>query len=92
MSQPGTKDQWTYFGLWSAKDVQRVSQLLTSLGARFEIDEVQTDQGDLEHWCAWDPTAADPNTGYHLWIHINDLSKVGEKVVGMFSERKFVAR
>jgi hypothetical protein len=57
MSQPGTKDQWTYFGLWSAKDVQRVSQLLTSLDARFEIDEVQTDQGDLERWCAWDPTS-----------------------------------
>lgn len=81
----------TYFGLWSAKDIQRVSALLSQLEVRFEINEYEASQEMLEDWCAWDDSAASPNTGFDLWIFTDDLDKVGYKIVEMFPERKFNA-
>jgi hypothetical protein len=79
------------FGLWSARDILRVSELLDSLGVRFQIDEEEASQDVLEDWCAWDPTAQNPNVGYQLWIHHDDVEKVGYHIVTMFPERKFGA-
>ena len=79
------------FGLWSARNIRRVSELLTSLGVRFQIDEESASQDVLEDWCAWDPTSDKPNIGYQLWIHDDDIEKVGDHIVTMFPERRFGA-
>ena len=78
-----------YFGLWSAKDIRRVSDLLTSLGVRSQIGETETTQDVLENWHAWDSASPKPYVGYNLWIHDDDLEKVGDHIVMMFPERKF---
>jgi len=82
-------DPWTYFGLWSGRDIQKVSVLLTSIEARFETFQRDETEERLKDWCAWDPAASNPNTGFDLYIHDEDLEKVGYKIVEMFPERKF---
>ena len=82
-------DPWTYFGLWGERDVKKASTLLTSLGVRFEIFDQHETEKRLKDWCAWDPTSTNPNTGFNLYIHDEDLDKVGYKIVEMFPERKF---
>jgi hypothetical protein len=79
----------TYFGVWSADKLAQVSDLLRSLGVRFYNTEDRYEQNVLQEWCAWDPSAADPYLGYDLWIHSDDLEKVGYKIVDKFPERKF---
>jgi hypothetical protein len=79
----------TYFGLWSARDIQKVSELLSLLQARFEVNECDAPQEMLQAWHAWDPCAQNPNIGFDLWVFSDDLPKVGYKVVEMFPERKF---
>jgi len=83
--------QTTYFGLWSAEKIREVSELLRTLGARFEVNEERVDQRILEDWCAWDATAENPYIGFNLWIVTVDLPKVGSKIVEAFPERKFGA-
>jgi hypothetical protein len=81
-------DPWVYFGCWSAADMSKVSSLLVSLGVRTEVHTHDTTEEQLRRWLAWDETSAHPNTGFHLWIHREDLPKVGDKIVVMFPERK----
>ena len=84
--------QTTYLGLWSKRKVDQATVLLDSLGVRYEVlPEEGLDQARLENWCAWDPTNQNPHTGFHLDIWSEDLSKVGDKIVEMFPERKFGA-
>lgn len=82
-------DPFTYFGLWSGREIQRASDLLVSLQVRFETGKFTTTEEDLREWCAWDATSPDPYTGFNLWIHSDDLPMVGTKIVDMFPERKF---
>ena len=73
------------FDLWSAPDIQTVLDPLTSPRARFELnDESGRSEEDLKLWWA-------PHTVFHLWIHSEDRSKVGTKIVEMFPERLFGA-
>ena len=82
----------TYFGLWSKRKVDQAATLLDSLGVRYEVlPEDDIEQERLENWCAWDPTAENPHTGYHLDVWSEDYDKVGSKIVEMFPERKFGA-
>jgi hypothetical protein len=81
----------TYFGLWSAKKIRQVSELLRALSVRHEAQEEKADQNILEAWCAWDATAENPHIGFGLWIWTADLLKVGLKIVEAFPERKFGA-
>ncbi len=71
--------------------MQRVSDLLTSLKFRFQVSEYGATDDVLKDWLAWDPTSADPNKGFDLWVHSVDLPVVGNKIVEMFPERKFGA-
>ncbi len=82
-------DLWVYYGLWSAKDIERVSTLLKSLDVRFYTQETTESEERLQNWCAWDPTSPQPFVGYDLWIHEEDTEKVGFQIVNMFPERKF---
>jgi hypothetical protein len=79
----------TYFGIWSESDIGQVSGLLRSLGARFEQVQERLTEDVLREWCAWDRSAGDPYVGYHLWIHSDDLAKVGDHIIERFPERKF---
>jgi hypothetical protein len=90
MSTPPTKDPFNlYYGLWSARDRQRVSDLLTSIGVRFQSNEFEAKQDVLENWNAWDVTSPKPNIAYDLWIHDDDREKVDDHIVTMFPERRF---
>jgi hypothetical protein len=81
----------TYFGVWSAAQAARISELLESLGVRYEfVVEVQSEER-LREWTAWDPAATNPHEGHELWIHADDLDKVGTRIVEMYPERKFGA-
>ena len=85
MSDPET----SYFGLWSAKKLKMATDLLQSLGVRYEVSEYQTTTEILQDWEAFDPEAATTNVGWDLFIYSADLDKVGQKLVEMFPERKF---
>jgi hypothetical protein len=87
-----TSEPVTYFGLWSGRDIQRVSELLSSLNVRFEVAEFDTTEEILRDWLAWDPASSRPNLGFDLWIRSADLDAVGDKIVAMFPERKFAVR
>src|SRR5437588_7950512 len=84
-------DPWTYFGVWSAAQIARVSQLLKDTGAEFRIDIEEQSEERLKEWTAWAPAAKNPREGHELWIHARDLDKVGTKIVEMYPERKFGA-
>jgi len=79
----------TYFGVYSASQAARVAELLESLGVRFDFVRKEQDEELLRAWTAWDPTAINPREGNELFIHSNDLDKVGTRIVEMFPERKF---
>ena len=79
----------TYFGVFSAAQAARVSELLESLGVRFEFVRQEQDEERLKAWTAWDPAAASPLEGHELFIHSDDLDKVGTTIVDIFPERKF---
>jgi hypothetical protein len=81
----------TYFGVYSAAQARRVSDLLNSLNIRYRFVPEQQDEGRLRAWTAWDPAAKNPNEGHELYIHTEDLDKVGTKIVQMYPERKFGA-
>jgi hypothetical protein len=84
-------EPWTYFGLWSARDVREVSNLLTLLEVQFTVDAFTTTDEVLKEWFAWDTATTDPNIGFDLWINSADLPAVGDKIVAMFPERTFKA-
>lgn len=84
-------DPWDYFGLWSAAGIAKVSNLLDSLGVRFEVNEGVETEEVLREWCAWDDHSPTPHTAFNLWVHTDDRLKVGNKLVAMFPERKFGA-
>ncbi|MGO9340432.1 MAG: hypothetical protein ACLPY1_23405 [Terracidiphilus sp.] len=90
-NEPFSDEPSAYFGLWSARDIREVSDLLTRLGVRFETNEFKATEDVLKDWCAWDETSANPNTGFDLWVHSDDLPTVGTAIVDMFPERKFGA-
>jgi hypothetical protein len=71
----------TYFGLWSLAAISEAANLLRSLGVRFYRIEVRYSQEHLREWCAWDSSAADPYIGYELYVHSDDLPKVGARIV-----------
>ena len=79
----------TYFGVFSASQAARVSQLLETLGVRFEFVRQEQDEERLKTWTAWDPTASNPREGHELFIHSDDLNRVGTNIVDMYPERKF---
>jgi len=79
----------TYFGVYSASQAARVSELLESLGVRFEFVRQEQDEERLKAWTAWDPNASNPREDHELFIHSDDLDTVGTKIVDMYPERKF---
>jgi hypothetical protein len=79
----------TYFGVFSAPQAARVRELLNSLGVRFEFVREEQDEERLRAWSAWDASAANPREGHELFIHANDVEKVGNRIVEMYPERKF---
>jgi hypothetical protein len=79
----------TYFGVFSASQAARVSELLNSLGLRFEFVRQEQDEERLRAWTARDASASNPREGHELFIHSDDLDKVGTKIVDMYPERKF---
>jgi hypothetical protein len=81
----------TYFGVWSAAQAARVSELLDSLGVRYEFVIEEQSEERLRAWSAWDSTSSKPNDGYELYIHSDDLGKVGTRIVELYPERKFGA-
>src|SRR5436190_15155201 len=48
----------TYFGVYSAAQAARLSDVLESLGVRYEFVPEEQDEERLRAWTAWDPTAA----------------------------------
>lgn len=81
----------TYFGLWSATQIQQALELLRSLRVKYELREEEVDRSRLEEWCAWDAEADHPNMAFHLFVSNVDLPKLGTKLVERFPERKFSA-
>jgi hypothetical protein len=79
----------TYFGVFSASQAARVSELLESLGVRFEFVREEQNEERLKTWKAWEPAASNPREGHELFIHSDDLDTVGTKIVDMYPERKF---
>lgn len=84
-------DPWVNFGLWSLAGIRKVSDLLASLGVRFEVQEYPETEQRFKEWCAWDENSTQPTVGFHLWIHQDDLDTVGDKIVVTFPEIKFGA-
>jgi hypothetical protein len=80
-------DPTTNFGLWSLAKLTHVITLLRSQGIRFYYTSDRETEERLRAWCAWDPSADDPFTGYNLWIHHDDLESLGTKIVDRFPER-----
>jgi hypothetical protein len=89
LSDDDYKRPSTYFGVFSASQAAGVSQLLEVLGVRFEFVRQEQDKERLKTWTAWDPTACNPREGHELFIHSDDLDRVGTKIVDMYPERKF---
>jgi hypothetical protein len=89
LSDEDYKRRSTYFGVYSASQVARVSELLESLGVRFEFVRQEQDEERLKAWTAWDPNASNPREGHELFIHSDDLDTVGTKIADMYPERKF---
>jgi hypothetical protein len=79
----------TYFGVFSASQAARVSELLDALGIRYEFVRQDEDEKRLRAWTAWDPTASKPREGHELFIHSDDVDRVGSKIIEMYPERKF---
>jgi hypothetical protein len=82
----------TCFGLWSAAKAARVSELLDSLGVRYEFVIREVSEDVLRAYLAWDPTSVNPCEGHDLYIHHDDLEKVGTRIVELYPERKFGAK
>jgi hypothetical protein len=78
----------TYFGVYSASQAACVSELLDSLGVRYEFVREEQDEEWLKAWIAWDSTASNPHEGHELFIHSDDLDKVGTRIIEMYPERK----
>jgi hypothetical protein len=81
----------THFGVYSAEQASRVSELFETLGVRYEFVIEEQSEERLRAWTAWDPKAKNPHAGHELYIHDEDLDKVGAKIVKMYPERKFGA-
>ncbi len=81
----------TYFGVYSATQAARLSDFLKSLDVRYKFVVEEHSEERLRDWTAWDPTAAKPLEGHELFIHSDDLDKVGTKIMEMYPERKFGA-
>ena len=79
----------TYFGLYSGAQAVRVSELLESLAVRYEFIIKEQDEERLKAWMARDSAALKPYEGYELFIHSDDLDKVGSRIIEMCPERKF---
>ncbi len=78
----------SYFGVFSASQAARLSQLLDGLGVRYEFVREGQNERRLRAWTAWDPTASNPREGQELFIHFDDLNTVGTKIVEMYPKRK----
>lgn len=91
LSDDDYSDHSTYFGVWSAAHAARLCELLESLGVRYEFVVHAQSEERLRDWTAWDSTAANPHDGHELFIHSDDLGKVGTRIVEMYPERKFGA-
>ena len=89
LSQDDYNRRSTYFGVYSASQAARVSELLERLSVRFEFRREEQSEERLREWTAWDPEASNPREGHELYVHSDDLDKVGTKIVDMYPERKF---
>lgn len=78
----------TYFGVFSASQAARITELLNSLDVRFEFVREEQDEERLRTWNAWDASAVNPREGHELFVHSEDLDTVGTKIVDMYPERK----
>jgi hypothetical protein len=74
----------TYFGVFSAAQATRVSELLEGLGVRYEFIFDKQSEERLSSWGAYDPTASDRHVGHELFIHDDDVGVVGSKIVDMY--------
>jgi hypothetical protein len=74
----------TYFGVWSAVQAARISELLNGLGVRYEFIPQEQDEERMKAWGAWDPTAGNPQEGQELFIHSDDLDTVGYRIVDLY--------
>jgi len=81
----------TYFGLWSATQRAKVSELLSRLGVRFSFVQVEESEERLRDWTAWDESSATTHIGHELFIRSDDLGILGTQLVDLFPERKFGA-
>ena len=77
-----------YFGVWSAAQAARVSDLLDGLGVRYEFIIEEQSEERLRAWTAWDPAGTDPHAGHELFIHDDDIEKIGTRIVELFPERR----
>jgi hypothetical protein len=75
--------------VYSAAQAARLSDLLESLDVRYEFVIEEQSEERLRDWTAWDPTAAKQREGHELFIHSDDLDKVGTKILEIYPERKF---
>ena len=90
-SKPSDVEPSTYFGLYSANQRAKASDLLTRLGVRFEFIQVEETEERLRSWTAWDGSSATTRTGYELFIRSADMDRLGTQLVDLFPERKFHA-
>jgi hypothetical protein len=74
----------TYFGVYSETQAARLAELLESLGVRYKFTLEDQDEERLRAWKAWDPTVSKPHEGHELYIHDDDLVKVGTRIVEMY--------
>jgi cold shock CspA family protein len=77
----------TYYGLYSAAQTARVTELLEGLGVRFEFVAHLQPEEQLRAWNAWDPAASEPREGHDLFIHDDDIETVGMRIVELYPER-----
>jgi len=80
-------DPWTFSGTWSLKDKIVVESILAGLNVKFHVTESPEDEKLLQNWSAWDPEAENPNVGYGVWVHNDDIRKIGNELLDRFPEK-----
>ncbi len=83
-------DPWTFFGTWSLKDKLVVESILNRLEVNFHVTESAEGEEILRGWYAWDPEAENPHMGYHVWVHNDDIHKIGNELKDNFPEREYL--
>lgn len=88
MDLPEDFEDWvTYFGVYSATQMARVSELLNGLGVRYDVWAVEETEERLKAWSAWDADAPDPHQAHALFVYSGDVGKVGTHLIEMYPEK-----